>query len=224
MRQGPHARSRTSTGEVWGWGKGEYGRLGNGGSSDQMLPEPVELLCDMGPCKAIASGASFCLAVTNEGHLYAWGRNEQGQLGIGGSMSMDVYSMEDYPLRVRGVFMEDDIKVHSIAAGVGQALATTHGGSRLFQWGMGQWLEPREFPFEEGGPELLVDMACGTNFNAVVDNKGGLYTWGKGFLQKKFLGHEHQSTEKFPAKLDSISNVTQVSAGGKHTIALMSTE
>ena len=29
-------------GEVWSWGKGDYGRLGNGGAQSQQAPEPVE--------------------------------------------------------------------------------------------------------------------------------------------------------------------------------------
>ena len=39
-----HMIALDSDGMVWSWGKGEYGRLGNGGSNDQLLPTPVELL------------------------------------------------------------------------------------------------------------------------------------------------------------------------------------
>ena len=126
--------------EVWSFGKGEYGRLGNGSSSDLLLPEPVDLLLDIGKCTKIACAVPRShFALMENGSLYAWGRNEQGQCGVGGSMSMDVYSMEDYPMEIKG---DLEGKCVDIGAGYGQALATVETGE-LYQWGMAQWLAPR---------------------------------------------------------------------------------
>lgn len=51
----------------------------------------------------IASGHAFNLVLTKEGKVFCWGRNEQGQLGLGGGISMDVYSMEAVPLIVEAL-------------------------------------------------------------------------------------------------------------------------
>lgn len=42
---------------------------------------------------SLVSGHAFSLALTERGRLYGWGRNDQGQLGQGASMALDVYSM-----------------------------------------------------------------------------------------------------------------------------------
>ena len=212
-----HMLARSEDGTVWSWGKGEYGRLGNGGSSDQLLPEPVDLLLDIGACTQLACGSSFSLALMEDGKIFAWGRNEQGQLGIGGSMSMDVYAMEDFPVEIEGDL--NGKEVLSVSAGFGQALATTADGE-LYQWGMGQWLAPRLVLFEDGKPRV-VDADCGEKFNVAVTDDGEVYSWGKGFFQKAALGHDNQKTQKFPARIGGIQeNVAGVSCGQKHTIVV----
>jgi alpha-tubulin suppressor-like RCC1 family protein len=40
---GAHSAAITSTGEVYTWGKGRYGRLGHGDSEDQLKPKLVRL-------------------------------------------------------------------------------------------------------------------------------------------------------------------------------------
>ena len=41
-----HSIALTTDGEVWIWGNGEYGRMGNGVNTSAKLPEPVETLGD----------------------------------------------------------------------------------------------------------------------------------------------------------------------------------
>lgn len=55
-------------GEVWTWGRGEYGRNGNGGNADQLSPEPIEyfLDCDISLTK-ISCGSNYTLGLTDDG-------------------------------------------------------------------------------------------------------------------------------------------------------------
>src|SRR5262249_454675 len=73
--------------EIVGWGDNELGGLG--------IPGPE--LCKGTPCDgkatpipnqpaepvALAAGNQFSLAVVKDGSVYAWGRNENGELGRG---------------------------------------------------------------------------------------------------------------------------------------------
>jgi len=64
------------TQSLWGWGD-KYGI-----AQDVDHSEPVPI---MDGIVAIAAGDHYSLAITDEGHLYGWGRNENYQLGTGSS-------------------------------------------------------------------------------------------------------------------------------------------
>lgn len=87
------------SGQVWCWGYGSYGQLGNGkyrggpGGNDIQRPDPnydstipVKVkrepggLLDKKVVKIFTAQHHSC-ALTSEGEMYCWGRNEYGQLG-----------------------------------------------------------------------------------------------------------------------------------------------
>ncbi|XP_061571831.1 RCC1 and BTB domain-containing protein 1 isoform X2 [Cololabis saira] len=69
-------------GEVYGWGYNGNGQLGMGNNGNQLTP--CRLVALQGMCiQQIVSGYGHCLALTDEGLLYAWGANTYGQLGTG---------------------------------------------------------------------------------------------------------------------------------------------
>lgn len=81
-----HMGAVLANGRVRTWGYGAFGQLGNGARTSAATPVAV-----LGPgtenelveIQALFSGADHMLAVGNDLTLYSWGRNENGQLGIG---------------------------------------------------------------------------------------------------------------------------------------------
>lgn len=72
----------TATGEVYTWGRGNYGRLGHGTSEDHNVPTLVVGLkghhvVDI----ACGSGDAQTLAVTDTGLVFSWGDGDYGKLG-----------------------------------------------------------------------------------------------------------------------------------------------
>jgi len=69
-------------GTVWEWGKND-GRLGIGETSDlgAIYPNPQKVFIDH--VKAISAGTSHTLALKDDGTLWSWGFNFNGQLGNG---------------------------------------------------------------------------------------------------------------------------------------------
>lgn len=69
-------------GKVYTWGSNYYGEIGNGSGSMQFAPVQVP---DLNDIVEIASGSSsfHSLALKKDGTVYAWGLNENGQLGNG---------------------------------------------------------------------------------------------------------------------------------------------
>lgn len=61
-------------------GKGEGGRLGHVAEDHMRHPKVIEAFSGK-KIIDVAVGSVHCLAVTEDGEVYSWGRNEQGQLG-----------------------------------------------------------------------------------------------------------------------------------------------
>ncbi|XP_044286468.1 LOW QUALITY PROTEIN: serine/threonine-protein kinase Nek8 [Varanus komodoensis] len=72
----------TDRGIVLTFGSGSSGCLGHGTYVDVSQPKIVEALLGY-EIAQVACGASHVLAVSNEGEVFAWGRGDNGRLGLG---------------------------------------------------------------------------------------------------------------------------------------------
>lgn len=66
---------------LWAWGNNVYGQLGIGNTSAQY--DPVQVGSDTDWYHVSNAGATFTVAQKTDGTLWAWGLNDNGQLGIG---------------------------------------------------------------------------------------------------------------------------------------------
>ncbi|XP_078172079.1 regulator of chromosome condensation (RCC1) family protein [Carex rostrata] len=206
--------------QVYSWGWGDFGRLGHGNSSDVFTPQPVKALQGL-KIKQIACGDSHCLAVTIDGEVQSWGRNQNGQLGLG--------TTEDslLPQKIQAF---EGICVKMVAAGAEHTAAVTEDGE-LYGWGWGRYgnlglgdrndrLTPEKVTSTEGVKMLLV--ACGWRHTITVSTSGSLYTYG--WSKYGQLGHGDFEDHLVPHKLEALkdTSISQVSGGWRHTMALTS--
>ena len=76
-----HTVALKSDGTVWTWGDNSFGQLGDGGTTaENHAPAPVAGLAGM---IAVAAGDEHTVALRNDGAIWAWGNNANGQLGDG---------------------------------------------------------------------------------------------------------------------------------------------
>jgi alpha-tubulin suppressor-like RCC1 family protein len=213
-----HSVFLTSDGEVWTCGAGEHGRNGNGGSSDVLKPEPVTALDDVEIVEAQA-GSAFTVTRCSEGLVRVWGRNDQGQLGLGGGLAMDVYALEDLPIIVE----RDDVPLQASAVAAGHShVAVVSTDSELLQWGAKLALGPAPHLFEEEGGRVPLPSRvwCGGGYTLVESTDGVLYSFGQG--GSKCLGHGDKAREPHPKKVEALSgfSAATVACGFRHAAAL----
>lgn len=81
-----HSAAITSSGELYTWGLGEYGRLGHNDNCTQLKPKLVQALVGQRIVQvACGSRDAQTLALTDDGKVYSWGDGDFGKLGRGGS-------------------------------------------------------------------------------------------------------------------------------------------
>jgi len=76
-----HLLAATSTGLV-ACGLNNYGQVGDGTTTDAPAPVPVPALADAAIAQ-LGGGEHHSLALLGDGSVYAWGRADYGQLGLG---------------------------------------------------------------------------------------------------------------------------------------------
>ncbi|KAJ8960520.1 hypothetical protein NQ318_013805 [Aromia moschata] len=115
-------------GYVSACGKGSYGRLGLGESTNQCLPKRILLDSVVKRLSSSKGSDRHTLALTENGTVYSWGDGDYGKLGHGNCAT------HKQPERIAGPFLGKTIKY--INAGYRHSAAITDDG-RLFTWGEG---------------------------------------------------------------------------------------
>jgi alpha-tubulin suppressor-like RCC1 family protein len=212
-------------GTVVAWGSNDHGQLGDGTTADSDVPVRV---CAVGetaaPCAqplsgvvAISAGYRFALALLKNGSVVAWGHNEDGELGNGGTIPSDV------PVPVSGL-----MNVKAIAAGGAFGIALQRDGT-VMNWG---WLDPGyEGPEQsltpvpvEGLPPATA-IAAGAGFRMALLGNGTVESWGLDDSgQLGALGEEcviDHSCRRNPAPIAGLSEVSAIAAGRENALALL---
>jgi alpha-tubulin suppressor-like RCC1 family protein len=119
-----HTIALESDGDVYAWGLRVSGALGDGSTSSHVTtPQQISALSAK-EIVAIASGYQFSLALEDDGTVWAWGRNVEGQLGDGTT------TQRTTPVQVPNLS-----GITAIAAGGYHALALQGDGGIVWAWG-----------------------------------------------------------------------------------------
>jgi Regulator of chromosome condensation (RCC1) repeat len=116
-----HSLAVTNTGAVYAWGANGAGELGNGNTNQSNMPVQVTGLSGVS-VTAVAAGEFHSLAVTSTGAVYAWGYNDDGQLGNGNTTTSTT------ALLVTGGGLSS-VNVTAVAGGAFHSLARTSAGA-----------------------------------------------------------------------------------------------
>lgn len=197
----------TESGGLYTFGLNHYGQCGIGKTSNNVwTPEAVMGLssqfADTGrasltqeyPITSVALGLQHGLALDTEGHLYAWGKGERGQLGIQEQTTIDCAQRVTkfrLPSRDNKQQWANDLKIKNIAAGLNHSAAVTDD-NLVFVWGKNV-AEPKAQEdlgkpavdalapiLVKGLPEgmKVLNIACGSHHTAVLYEDGSVWAVG----------------------------------------------
>ncbi len=210
------ALALTSAGQVWAWGDGQGGELGNGQANDAFSPVHVAMPAGV-KIAAISTGCLHSLALTPRGEVLAWGNNKYGQLGDDSTTQSDVPVRVDLPRNFKAVAVAAGC-YHSLALGAdGEIFAW--GDNQLGQLGDGQPnlvnILPVEIFIHVPGTAIgkVVQIYGGCEHTLALTTKGTVLAWGDDADGE--LGIAPAKTVSRPARVTKLSGrgVTSIAVG-----------
>ncbi|XP_069958426.1 probable E3 ubiquitin-protein ligase HERC1 isoform X4 [Cherax quadricarinatus] len=121
-----HTIAHSTSGQVYTWGDGDYGKLGHGNNVTQKYPRLIAGPLTGKVVRWVSAGYRHSACVTQEGELYTWGEGDYGRLGHGDSTSRNV------PTLVR-----DISGVGQVVCGSAHTLALSADSRTVWSFGSG---------------------------------------------------------------------------------------
>ncbi|HOI55654.1 MAG TPA: dockerin type I domain-containing protein [Phycisphaerae bacterium] len=207
-----HMVALKQDGTVWTWGSNQYGQLGNGSSAGYSLtPVQVTTLANV---KAIAAGWDHCVAVKTDGTVWAWGRNDNGQLGNNSITSSNV------PVQVSGLSGVD-----AVGAGAYHSLAVKNDDT-VWAWGANGSGQLGDGTTTER--HTAVQMALATGAEAVAGGQehtlikgANRWVYACGANGSGQLGDGTYDTRTTPVRVQELRKDVTVACGSWHTVLVI---
>lgn len=167
--------------------------------------------------KSVASGLEHTLAIKTDGTLWAWGRNDSGQLGIG------TFTNSNIPVQVG---TSNNWKI--VSGGVDHSAGVqtdgtlwTWGGNFFGQLGNGSFSSGLSLsPVQVGNETNWNTVDCGYYFNVALKGSfsKSLWTWGVNDFNQ--LGNGNLINVNVPQQIGTSLNWLSISAGAYHSVGL----
>jgi alpha-tubulin suppressor-like RCC1 family protein len=163
-------------GQLWAWGRNQYGQVGDGTAVNKSSPVQIGSLKFW---RQVRAGNTHSLAVTQSGTLWAWGRNNYGQLGLGNTTN---YSS---PKQVGALTVWGSPAAGNQTSGAIKEFTD----QTLWMWGrnnLGQVGDStttnRSSPVQVTGGGTWKKVGNGRSFSIGLKTSGALFGWGYGTL------------------------------------------
>ncbi|XP_074282301.1 uncharacterized protein LOC141606856 [Silene latifolia] len=225
-----HSVAVTARGELYTWGFGRGGRLGHpefdihSGQAAVITPRQVVLGLGSRRVKAVAAAKHHTVVATENGEVFTWGSNREGQLGYA---SVDT---QPTPRRVSSL----KAKIVAVAAANKHTAAVSDAGE-VFTWGCnkeGQLGYGTSNSSSNNTPRLIeclkgkffTGVATAKNHTVVLGADGEVFTWGhrlvtpRRVLVSRNLKKNGNALMKFH-RMEKL-HIVEVAAGMVHSVAL----
>ena len=221
--RGLHSCSILDNGSLMCWGLNNRGQVGDGTTTDAHTPQ----LVDLGSgaiVTEVANGYRHTCATLENGSLYCWGQNSEGELGNG-----QQYTSQTTPLWVDLGAGRTAVRID---ADMSNTCAVVDNGS-LYCWGTNSHGQLNDDPSQlarqttprwiDLGGNVASTVSVGSLNVCSILNNGSLYCWGDDSYGQLARGGVSGLDSWTPVYVDFGAGVTvaQINLGNQHLCAIV---
>jgi hypothetical protein len=221
-----HTLAVKEDGTLWSWGDNDWGQLGLGYESLQIVQNPVQVGGDT-DWAFVCAGYSISFAIKTDGTLWGWGMNTVGLLGFNDTRTR---SEPEQLIMGRPPLAETwkKISISKIDNPEKQTIVGIHSTDNLYGWGdnsniqISLILSPYDIqttphPMDAG---TWIDVSVGSEFVMSVSSSGELVGRGStGFYGYTGLGNPNPLVHG-PVKVGTDKDWLKVECGYGHSLAI----
>ena len=205
-----------NTGRPWCWGLNTYGGVGDGTTTNRSLP--VQLQTPGETFVSLAGARYTVVATATSGRAYAWGRDDQSQLGTGGTTNRLVPTVVDF----------DGLLPDSVWIGTEHGCGLT-GSRRLHCWGINtegalgdgsNADRPTPVPVAFPGLRQYASLSVRANTGCASDVEGRVWCWGDNSAGQLAWDTSTEAFAPLPVLALADERILQVAVGDAHACAL----
>ena len=202
-----------SDGTVWAWGYNSVGQLGNGGTASSAVPVKITALSQV---TGISAGWDSSAAVVVGGaSVWAWGGNDNGQLGDGtlAGRTTPVRVTQIGTVHIAGVAVGGAFEGGEFAAVLGtDGSVWAWGNDTLGQLGNAPASSPVTRPVNTiGAGSGITQISAGLVNMVALRSDGTVLDWGNNSQGE--LGNGTTTSVAGPVRVTGLTGATQVAAG-----------
>jgi len=203
-----HTAAVKSDGSVVAWGYNGNGQLGGGEALGLVRAYPGTPIPSLSSMRDVATGDYHTVALKDDGTVWSWGYNGQGQLGSGSTID------SDNPIAVTGL-----TNVIAVAAGGRHTLALKSDGT-VWAWGYNYYGQlgraPYNFtdsstPVQIYGLTDVIAIAAGGKRSLALKKDGTVWAWG---ILANITDDTTASIYSAPLQVPGLAGIVAISAGG----------
>ncbi|KAH7157352.1 regulator of chromosome condensation 1/beta-lactamase-inhibitor protein II [Dactylonectria estremocensis] len=240
-----HVLALDHKGNVLAWGCGQQNQLARRiierNKMSSLVPQGVGL--PRGKIVKIACGSYHSFAIDKNGHVWGWGLNNFGEIGVEANAGED----DAVILRPAKITYLEDYNITDIDGGEHHSLACSKDG-KLITWGrvdgyqvgfeFDKLTEDNAIYDERGNARILfkptvqpdvtktVAVAAGTDNNFAITSEGKVYSWG--FSANYQTGQGTLDDITTPTLIDNTAirgkNIVAAGAGGQYSVLIGTAE
>ncbi len=226
-----HSLAVDGNGEVWTWGKNDFGQLGDSSIVSRSTPVKAKQLMNV---VQVAAGATHSVARKSDGSVWAWGDRRHLQLGD------DALAQASWlPVRVQfGLPVTPPqylTNIVALAAG-GEHNLVLNANHDMLVWGSDKYLESSAIgggygvtapdgtrltfsEYLQGITGKLLAISAGTHHSLALTEEGRVWSWGRN--DQGQLGDSTVIDPFGVFAVKALRGAKAIAAGGGHSLALV---